>query len=151
MSNRWCSRGYGTLPIVVPLFLRTKLWLPCWCPLGAVFILIHWHSKSCPFTDSSILWQKVAIWSKWICPNICYLEHFKNGMFCMTIWFCNFILTGLYEELATNWTVQRQDQYGFSSVACDMTIEQTLNRYSKTKEVQNFHMMTTIFEPYVRL
>ena len=31
-------------------------------------------------------------------------------------------------SIAQNWTVQRQDQYGFSSVACDQTIEQTLNR-----------------------
>jgi hypothetical protein len=32
-----------------------------------------------------------------------------------------------------NWTVQRQNNYAFSSVACDQTIEQTLNRDSKLK------------------
>ena len=32
-----------------------------------------------------------------------------------------------------NWTVKRQNRYGFSSIACDMTIEQTLNRDSKMK------------------
>jgi hypothetical protein len=31
-------------------------------------------------------------------------------------------------SITQNWTVQRQDEYGFSSVACDQTIEQTLNR-----------------------
>ncbi|ESO90891.1 hypothetical protein LOTGIDRAFT_163778 [Lottia gigantea] len=30
------------------------------------------------------------------------------------------------------WTVQRQTRYGFSAVACDQTIEQTVNRESKT-------------------
>lgn len=32
-----------------------------------------------------------------------------------------------------NFTVQRQKNYGFSSVPCDMTIEQTANRDAKTK------------------
>ena len=36
-------------------------------------------------------------------------------------------------NIATNWTVQRQSNYGFSSVACDQTIEQMLNRDSKVK------------------
>lgn len=31
------------------------------------------------------------------------------------------------------WTVQQQDRYAFSSIACDQAIEQTLNRDSKTK------------------
>lgn len=31
-------------------------------------------------------------------------------------------------NIADNWTVQRQNEYAFSSVACDQTIEQTLNR-----------------------
>lgn len=31
------------------------------------------------------------------------------------------------------WTVQRQDHYAFSSIACDQAIEQTINRESKTK------------------
>lgn len=31
------------------------------------------------------------------------------------------------------WTVQRQQNYGFSSIAADQTIEQTCNRDSKTK------------------
>ena len=30
-------------------------------------------------------------------------------------------------SITQNWTVQRQDEYGFSSVVCDQTIEQTLN------------------------
>ena len=30
-------------------------------------------------------------------------------------------------NIADNWTVQRQNEYAFSSVACDKTIEQTLN------------------------
>ncbi|XP_046860781.1 uncharacterized protein LOC124454010 [Xenia sp. Carnegie-2017] len=38
----------------------------------------------------------------------------------------------LLQDLRHQWTVQRQQNYGFSSVACDMTIEQTLNRDSKT-------------------
>ena len=39
---------------------------------------------------------------------------------------------GVIEELSQQWTVQRQGSHGFSSVACDMAIEQTLNRDSKT-------------------
>ncbi|XP_028391978.1 uncharacterized protein LOC114516648 isoform X2 [Dendronephthya gigantea] len=35
-------------------------------------------------------------------------------------------------DLRQQWTVQRQQNHGFSSIACDMTIEQTLNRDSKT-------------------
>ena len=35
------------------------------------------------------------------------------------------------------WTVQCQQNHGFLSVACDMTIEQTLNRDSKTKGGKN--------------
>lgn len=36
-------------------------------------------------------------------------------------------------DITHNWTVQRQSEYGFSSIACDQTIEQTFNRESKTK------------------
>ena len=32
-----------------------------------------------------------------------------------------------------SWTVQRTDQHGFSSLACDQAIEQTVNRDAKTK------------------
>lgn len=39
----------------------------------------------------------------------------------------------MLEELRDHWTVQRQQNHGFSSVACDITIEQTLNRDSKSK------------------
>ena len=40
----------------------------------------------------------------------------------------------VHEELKKgNFAVQRQDAYSFSRVACDMTIEQTANRDSKTK------------------
>ena len=35
--------------------------------------------------------------------------------------------------LAGNFVVQRQDRYGFAQIACDMAIEQTCNRDSKTK------------------
>lgn len=31
-------------------------------------------------------------------------------------------------NISQNWTVQRQENYPFSSIACDQTIEQTLNR-----------------------
>lgn len=37
------------------------------------------------------------------------------------------------EHIPNNFTVQRQGRYGFSSVACDQTIEQTLNKDSKVK------------------
>jgi hypothetical protein len=40
---------------------------------------------------------------------------------------------GVVEDLSQQWTVQRQSNHGFSSVACDMAIEQTINRDSKTK------------------
>jgi hypothetical protein len=30
-------------------------------------------------------------------------------------------------NIADNWTVQRQNEYAFSSVACDQTIGKTLN------------------------
>eukprot|EP00794_Sanderia_malayensis_P020892 gene20892-22943_t len=36
-------------------------------------------------------------------------------------------------NIKDNWTIQRQDSYGFSSIVCDQTIEQTLNRDSKMK------------------
>ena len=36
--------------------------------------------------------------------------------------------------LAGDFVVQRQDRYGFAQIACDMAIEQTCNRGSKTKE-----------------
>ena len=32
-------------------------------------------------------------------------------------------------NIRRNWTVQRQNQYSFSAVACDQTIKQTLNRF----------------------
>ena len=35
--------------------------------------------------------------------------------------------------LAGDFVVQRQDRYGFAQIACDMAIEQTCNRDSKTK------------------
>ena len=45
----------------------------------------------------------------------------------------NFSFTDALPDIIHNWTVQRQSEYGFSSVACDQTIEQTFNRESKTK------------------
>ena len=41
--------------------------------------------------------------------------------------------TGILSEISCNFAVQRQNNYGFSAVACDQTIEQTVNRDSKTK------------------
>lgn len=35
--------------------------------------------------------------------------------------------------MSSQWTVQRQQNYGFSPIAFDQTIEQTCNRDSKTK------------------
>ena len=35
-------------------------------------------------------------------------------------------------HIESTWTVQHNSEYGFSSIACDQTIEQTLNRDSKT-------------------
>ena len=46
---------------------------------------------------------------------------------------CTFLLSGVLADLSTNFSVQRQDNHGFSAVACDQTIEQTVNRASKTK------------------
>lgn len=43
------------------------------------------------------------------------------------------ILTGILSELSSNFSVQRQNNHGFSAVLCDQTIEQTVNRDSKTK------------------
>lgn len=45
----------------------------------------------------------------------------------------DFSFTDALPDIIHNWTVQRQSEYGFSSVACDQTIEQTFNRESKTK------------------
>ena len=42
-------------------------------------------------------------------------------------------LSGSLDDIKENWTVQRQNRYGFSAVPCDMTIEQTANRDSKVK------------------
>lgn len=46
------------------------------------------------------------------------------------IFFC---LLDIAAELRTSFAVQRQSKYGFSAVSCDQTIEQTINRDSKTK------------------
>ena len=43
------------------------------------------------------------------------------------------VLTDIVAGIKTNWTVKRQNNYGFANVACDQTIEQTFNRSSKTK------------------
>lgn len=43
------------------------------------------------------------------------------------------ILTGILSELSSNFSVQRQNNHGFAAVSCDQTIEQTVNRDSKTK------------------
>lgn len=45
----------------------------------------------------------------------------------------SFSFVGALPEVSTNFSVQRQNTYGFSAVACDQTIEQTANRDSKTK------------------
>ncbi|CAB4002634.1 Hypothetical predicted protein [Paramuricea clavata] len=46
---------------------------------------------------------------------------------------CRWFFPGASTEMDLQWTVQRQQKYGFSSIACDQTIEQTCNRDSKTK------------------
>ena len=50
-------------------------------------------------------------------------------------------------------TVQRQQNHGFSSVACDMTIEQTLNRGSKTKGGKNklIYILPVITASHLRI
>eukprot|EP00794_Sanderia_malayensis_P013136 gene13136-14488_t len=40
---------------------------------------------------------------------------------------------GALSGIITNWTCQRQQMYGFSSVACDQVMEQTYNRDSKVR------------------
>ena len=40
---------------------------------------------------------------------------------------------GASAEMELQWTVQRQQNHGFSSIDCDQIIEQTCNRDSKTK------------------
>ena len=47
--------------------------------------------------------------------------------------FLVFYFVGIHEVISTNFAVQRQHNHGFSAVACDQTIEQTINRDSKTK------------------
>ena len=47
----------------------------------------------------------------------------KSNSFCLDV----------AAHISENWTVQRQKNYPFSSIACDQTIEQTLNRYSLIK------------------
>ncbi len=42
--------------------------------------------------------------------------------------FCIYYPEDVAAKITENWTVQRQNEYAFSSVACDQTIEQTLNR-----------------------
>ena len=44
-----------------------------------------------------------------------------------------FSFTGILPQLSSNFSVQLQNIHGFSAVACDQTIEQTVNRDSKTK------------------
>ena len=63
-----------------------------------------------------------------ICIYSCLYVKFSHSSF--THYFCSIL--GLIEELSKQWTVQRQSNHGFSSVACDMAIEQTLNKDSKT-------------------
>ena len=43
------------------------------------------------------------------------------------------LIIGVLTELSSNFSVQRQNDHGFSAVSCDQTIEQTVNRDSKTK------------------
>ena len=57
------------------------------------------------------------------------LSIYSNSIYCRHYIHLADIATNIEE----NWTVQRQERYGFSSIACDQTIEQTLNRDSKTK------------------
>ena len=43
------------------------------------------------------------------------------------------LFTDVAENIADNWTVQRQKNNSFASIPCDQTIEQTMNKDSKTK------------------
>ena len=42
-------------------------------------------------------------------------------------------LKGILSEVSTNFSVQRHTSHDFSSVACDQTIKQMVNRDSKSK------------------
>ena len=44
-----------------------------------------------------------------------------------------FLFTVIAENIADNWTVQRHENHSFASIPCDQTIEQTMNKDSKTK------------------
>ena len=53
----------------------------------------------------------------------------------MVFKFSSFFLyfTDIVSELSNSFAVQHQSDHGFSAVSCDQTIEQTINRDSKTK------------------
>lgn len=51
----------------------------------------------------------------------------------LLLFMINFRILDAVENLKAHWTVQRQERYGFSSIACDQAIVQTANRDSKTK------------------
>lgn len=57
-----------------------------------------------------------------------YLSHLHYKSFYIV-----FSSPDLSEDIKTNWTVRRQNNYPFADVACDQTIEQTFNRSSKMK------------------
>ena len=51
----------------------------------------------------------------------------------MYIYSIYFTFTDIGSELSSSFAFQRQSKHGFSAVPCDQTIEQTINRDSKTK------------------
>ena len=57
--------------------------------------------------------------------------HFAAYLIIITL--CPLLSIGIKPEISSNFAVQRQNVYGFSAVAGDQTIEQTVNRDSKTK------------------
>lgn len=70
----------------------------------------------------------------------CFSSWSFFGLIVYTFLFDNYIIfhivlisIGILPEISSNFAVQRQNNHGFSAVACDKTIEQTANRDSKTK------------------
>ena len=65
--------------------------------------------------------------------KVCNFVWLISFIFCTNDRKLLYIALDVAENIKDNWTVQRQKIRSFSSLACDQTIEQTVNKDSKTK------------------
>ena len=161
--RRQCPLNLFDFPGTLLMFIRATRkvnWVPIWRHLGQWFrgflcvIKYTMQDMALPIGWGWRPWKQLT--------QVIYFNH-KSAQMNSNFFFNKYTLVvlnnialfeliGILPKLLSNFLVQWQDNHRFSAVACDQTIEQTINRNSKTKGgVLGFLMNPTLVHQWLLL